>query len=326
MELSADYALTHGEAIAIGMIAATHLARALGKCPEGLAIRIRDLIVRAGLPVNYEDKPGLFDRVVRAPNLIELYTPLSYDVSAAIEYDPCAPTNRGATHAAASLAQCKHTGVTAAQYGDGIGPAYGGTSTVAQCAAGCGIASGGNPALVPETADTYSVGLTLTPQVLPLFTASIDYFHIRLKGQIGNVPEAVTLQGCLATGDPTLCSQIIRTPAGALSGTTVAGGGYIQVNSVNTGSATVSGIDLQGNYRHPLGRWGTLSAGLNGSWLQHNIATPYVSSPSYDCAGLFGATCLVGSANPSWRHLLRVTWETPWKLQLSGQWRFIGRT
>jgi outer membrane receptor protein involved in Fe transport len=267
-----------------------------------------------------------FDRVVRAPNLIELYTPLSYDTSGAIDFDPCAPTDRGKTHAAASLAQCKHTGVTAAQYGDGIGPAYGGTSTLPQCPAGCGIAPGGNPALVPETADTYSVGLTLTPQALPLFTASIDYFRIRLKGQIGSVPEAVTLGGCLASGDPTLCSQIVRTPAGGLSGIDVAGGGYIRVNSVNTGSASVSGIDLQGNYRHPIGRWGAVSAGLNGSWLQHNIATPYVTSPSYDCAGLFGNTCLNGSVNPSWRHLLRVTWETPWKLQLSGQWRFIGHT
>jgi len=66
LELSADYALTHGEAIAIGMIAATHLAQALGKCPAGFAIRLRDLILRAGLPVSFADAPGLFDRVIRA--------------------------------------------------------------------------------------------------------------------------------------------------------------------------------------------------------------------------------------------------------------------
>ncbi|MCE9609874.1 MAG: 3-dehydroquinate synthase [Chthoniobacter sp.] len=66
LELSADYALTHGEAIAIGMIAATHLAQALGKCPAGFAVRLRDLIVRAGLPVSFAETPGLFDRVIRA--------------------------------------------------------------------------------------------------------------------------------------------------------------------------------------------------------------------------------------------------------------------
>jgi outer membrane receptor for ferrienterochelin and colicin len=41
---------------------------------------------------------------------------------------------------------------------------------------------------------------------------------------------------------------------------------------------------------------------------------------------LFGATCNNGSVNPTWRHNLRVTWEMPWDLQLSAQWRFIGRT
>ena len=66
LELSADYALTHGEAVAIGMIAATHLARALGKCDAGFAVRLRDLILRAGLPVSFAAAPGLFDRVLRA--------------------------------------------------------------------------------------------------------------------------------------------------------------------------------------------------------------------------------------------------------------------
>ena len=66
LELSADYALTHGEAIAIGMIAATRIAHALGFCEESFAERLRALIGRAGLPVSFPDKPGLFDRVLAA--------------------------------------------------------------------------------------------------------------------------------------------------------------------------------------------------------------------------------------------------------------------
>jgi outer membrane receptor protein involved in Fe transport len=270
-----------------------------------------------------------FDRVVRAPNLIELYTPLTYGASEtatqSISTDPCAPT--GATHAAASLTQCMRSGVTATQYGDGIGPAFGGTSKITQCVAACGLVTGGNPALAPETAVTWSVGVTLTPTATPTFTASIDYFHIHLEGEIGAIPQAVTLSQCLATGDPTWCNQIVRTPAGALSGTTVAGGGYIVARDVNTGAALVSGTDLQMNYRQPLAaHWGVLTASLNGSYLQHNSSTPYRSAPSYDCADLFGASCLNGSVNPTWRHNLRVTWDTPWRLQLSVQWRFIGST
>jgi len=66
LELSADYELTHGEAIAIGMIAATRLAVRLGVCPQSFLDRLQPLIERAGLPVSFADKPGLFDRVVRA--------------------------------------------------------------------------------------------------------------------------------------------------------------------------------------------------------------------------------------------------------------------
>ena len=66
LELSADYALTHGEAIAIGMIAATRLARELGKCDASFAERLQALIQRAGLPVSFPDAPGLFDRIIRA--------------------------------------------------------------------------------------------------------------------------------------------------------------------------------------------------------------------------------------------------------------------
>jgi 3-dehydroquinate synthase len=66
LELSAEYTLTHGEAIAIGMIAATRLAVTLGVCAESLLGRLQSLIERAGLPISYADRPGLFDRVIRA--------------------------------------------------------------------------------------------------------------------------------------------------------------------------------------------------------------------------------------------------------------------
>ena len=266
------------------------------------------------------------DRVVRAPNLIELYTPLiSYPGAAGVFSDPCAPN--GPNHAAATLAQCLHTGVTAAQYGNGIAPASGGTSTIRQCFLYCGGVYGGNPGLAPESADTWSLGVTFTPTVIPSFTASVDYFHILLKSEIGTIPGYVSLDRCLSSGDPTSCSQIVRTPAGALFGADVAGGGYVMQRNVNTGAALVSGIDVQANYRQLLpGRWGALTASLNGSWLQHNSSTPYQGALTYDCAGLFGSLCLSGSVNPTWRHNLRVTWEMPWNLRLSAQWRFIGRT
>ena len=66
LELSADYALTHGEAIAIGMVAATRIARALDYCTADFESRLRGLIERVGLPTVFADAPGLFDRVMAA--------------------------------------------------------------------------------------------------------------------------------------------------------------------------------------------------------------------------------------------------------------------
>ena len=66
LELSADYALTHGEAIAIGMLAATRLARAVGACEQEFHTRLQALLERAHLPTHFPDAPGLFERIVRA--------------------------------------------------------------------------------------------------------------------------------------------------------------------------------------------------------------------------------------------------------------------
>ncbi len=66
LELSVDYALAHGEAVAIGMIAATRLAVRLGVCEQAFLERLQPLIERAKLPAFFPEHPGLFDRIIRA--------------------------------------------------------------------------------------------------------------------------------------------------------------------------------------------------------------------------------------------------------------------
>ena len=263
-----------------------------------------------------------FDRAVRAPNLIELFLAASKGQEDVVGIDPCAgkPT--------ASLEQCEHTGVTPAQYT--INPNTG-VNSITQCVSGqCGQVIVGNSQLKPEIADTWSLGLSLTPTALPGFSASLDYYHIKLTDQVGTYPFAAILNGCLDDNNPIYCSQIVRTPAGSLTGATVAGGGYFLQKDFNLGVSIVSGFDLGLNYRHALpGKWGSISTSLNGAYLWHQTSTPYPGSPTFDCAGLFGSTCnsiTQGSVNPRWRHNLRVTWETPLEVTLSALWRFIGPT
>jgi iron complex outermembrane recepter protein len=92
---------------------------------------------------------------------------------------------------------------------------------------------------------------------------------------------------------------------------------------VNLGSALASGIDLQFAYLQDLpAGFGNLQFDLNGSWLQHMSTTVIPGGPSYDCAGLFGATCQ--TVNPRWHHIFRTTWNTPWNVSAALTWRYIG--
>jgi outer membrane receptor protein involved in Fe transport len=139
---------------------------------------------------------------------------------------------------------------------------------------------------------------------------------------VGVLSGAFLFQQCLTTADPLFCSQIVRTPAGALTGASVAGGGYILQSSVNIGAAKLSGVDIQAAYKYTLpGEWGSLTAQLNGAWLQHAESTPQPGAHTYDCVGLYGTTCQ--NLYPRYRQTLRLSWQAPYDLLLSAFWRYI---
>jgi iron complex outermembrane recepter protein len=264
---------------------------------------------------------GTYQRAIRAPTLIELFNP---QLVGLIQFgnDPCAATvnTQGqVVHATASLAQCEVQGVTAAQYGNGST-----TNTIPQASNGqLSQLTGGNQQLAPETSNSWTAGLTFTPERLPGLTGSIDYFHIAIDGEVSTIPAAVIMSKCLADSNPLYCSQIVRNPAsGSLTGATIAGGGYFIQTNVNVGAALVSGVDVQANYKLPLGHLGDLGFTLNGSYLQHFEGTPLPGEHTYDCAGLFGFTCQ--TVNPRWRHIFRATWLTRWNVDLAATWRYIG--
>ena len=260
-----------------------------------------------------------FQHAIRAPNIIELFSPLNYGQQSFLGVDPCAPLNGRA--ATATLEECIRTGVTPAQYGDGLA-----TNTIPQCVSNqCGQVIGGNTELESEEADSYTLGVTITPGALPSFTASIDYYNIDLQNAIGTMPGAFLFNQCMATGDPLFCSQIRRTSLGALTGSSVASGGYILQTAINTAAAEVSGVDVQAAYTFDLGDSGhAFVATLAGAFLDESIVSPAPGAGSYDCAGLFGTICQ--TVNPRWRHNLRLTWSSPWELDVSLQWRYIGGT
>ncbi|MCB9137732.1 MAG: 3-dehydroquinate synthase [Caldilineaceae bacterium] len=51
LETVGEFSLRHGEAVALGLVSAANMAVELGRCPEELAMRIRNLVDRMGLPI-----------------------------------------------------------------------------------------------------------------------------------------------------------------------------------------------------------------------------------------------------------------------------------
>jgi outer membrane receptor protein involved in Fe transport len=205
-------------------------------------------------------------------------------------------------------------------------------NVLTQCPAGqCDQLVGGNAALKPETADTFTVGATFTPHQVKGLSLSVDWWDIMQYGFVGPAGTPGNIfNDCATTGNPVSCALIHRTPAGGtlFGPSNVANGGYISQLAVNINSGQLMGIDIQGDYRLNLEDvgvegMGSLAFALNGSYMLKNAAITPGSTPQ-DCAGLFGPLCQ--TVNPTWRHTVRMTWNTPFNALFSVQWRYIGST
>ena len=247
---------------------------------------------------------GGYNRAVRAPDMNELFSPAI--VGSGGTADPCWGPNPQYT-----LAQCQRTHVTPAQYGH----------ILVNPAAQINTDVGGNSALIPEVADTYTVGLVIQPQAVPNLAVSIDYFNIKIKQTITSLSSNTIISDCANTGDPTLCGLIHRGPLGTLW---VDNNEFVTATFQNIGQIATKGTDLVARYRWDLGGKGRLNFGLTGTYTKDFLTQPLPTGASYNCAGLWGATC--GAPLPTWRHLFQTDWVTPWMgLDLVARWRLVGK-
>ncbi len=270
---------------------------------------------------------GQFQRAVRAPNVIELFEgtdtdlpdlePAGINALGAQIFDPCS-----STAPIASLAACMNTGVTAAQYGSISDVLAGQTQSIV----------GGNTDLRPESSDTFTAGVLISPSSVPGLTFSADYFNISVDDFISEgIPAQTILDTCLATGDPTFCDLITRGPGGTLRSGIVTTSGF-EGRNINIASLTTSGIDFQIRYGMDLADitggsdWGSLSFDYASTYLLTKEFTAFPGATPLDCAGLVGNACRFAgggtdAVNSAYRHRLLTTWSTPANIDLSITWR-----
>lgn len=249
---------------------------------------------------------GSYQKAVRAPNIVELFSPAGnnlFDMDA----DPCA----GATPSA-TFAECARTGVTAAQYGkiqDSPGGQY-------------NYLAGGNPKLNPEKSKSKTLGLVIQPMANLSFT--IDYFDIKVEDTISIVSPETTLEKCMASGDAKYCSQVTRDSLGTLWLLPQAS---IVGTNTNIGNMATKGIDLGANYSMKLpNAMGRMAFAFNGTYLDTFEVEELPGDGSYDCVGYYNGAGKCGQPRPEWRHKIRATWATPWALDLALTWRHFGST
>lgn len=189
----------------------------------GLAYRpIEDVLFR-----------GTYSQGFRAPSILELYQGQRGTNFQAV--DPC---NGGG----GNLPGCRGVPTSYNQNQFGAGTVTGITA--------------GNRNLKPETADTYSLGVVLTPAMLDGFTFTVDWFEIKLKDAIAAQSATQILQACAFRS--TFCDLITRAPSGEVL--------QLRQAVVNLSRIEVAGIDASARYLFETGI-GNFEASVDVSYL-----------------------------------------------------------
>jgi outer membrane receptor protein involved in Fe transport len=111
--------------------------------------------------------------------------------------------------------------------------------------------SAGNPQLKPEKADTLTAGVVFQPAFVPGFTASLDFYDIRIRDAIATLGAPTLAQGCFA-GNALYCRSLAFNPDGTIA--------FVTNTRLNLAEAATRGVDLELNYARPRTFGGTLSA------------------------------------------------------------------
>jgi outer membrane receptor protein involved in Fe transport len=264
---------------------------------------------------------GEYQRAVRAPNILELFQPVTFGTGN-LALDPCA--GAAPTTDAALAALCVATGAPQARVDSGTipGPISGQVNNFI----------GGNLNLVPEIGDTFTYGLVIAPRedwgVLRHPVVTLDYYDIEIQDAI-NIPAlADVVNGCYGADlNPTreyneLCALIVRNEInGSLSGNPPYG---VTTVSDNLALQEVEGIDFSASFGLALGAAGSLDVELISNYYLKNDFRNSEVSDLNECAGIYGQNCSLTTGGPVSK--LRIQQRTTWvrgAFELGYLWRYL---
>ncbi|MCC6912581.1 MAG: TonB-dependent receptor [Rhodospirillaceae bacterium] len=130
----------------------------------------------------------------------------------------------------------------------------------------------GNPNLGPEKSSDTGVGVVYQPGWFPGFSASVDYYRIKINGAVNQLGSQDLLNLCFL-GNQVACSTFTRvdvgTPAEQINFT---------VQPQNFASERAKGIDFEASYSLPLS---SVSDSMDGNLALRMLATHYISYTTF---------------------------------------------
>jgi iron complex outermembrane recepter protein len=177
---------------------------------------------------------GTYSTATRAPNINELVSPGQLEFVSVD--DPCSVENLD-IGSPTRAANCAALGIPADYQQVNIGAIPGSAS--------------GNPNLRAETAKTFTFGAVLKPVFLPNFTASVDFYSIKIDDAIALPDGQTAIERCVdgPTLNPVFCDLLSRAPANDAIPYRVSD---VRLSQQNIGALKTSGIDVQVAYRQDL--------------------------------------------------------------------------
>ncbi|MFA9216844.1 MAG: TonB-dependent receptor domain-containing protein [Sphingomonadaceae bacterium] len=169
----------------------------------------------------------------------------------------------------------------------------------------------GNTNLRPEIARNTVLGLVLAqPSWLPGFSASVDYFDVKVRDVISSMANQTLVDLCVA-GNKEICSTMQLTgPAGS---------NYVTAQAFNLASLRSKGYDIEMAYRtkpNPLGIPGSLTFRVLGTKMISFLTNSGIPNtiPSEGAGVNMGNT-------PDWKVLASQNWDhDKWNVNISERW------
>jgi outer membrane receptor protein involved in Fe transport len=231
---------------------------------------------------------AMHQRSVRAPNSGELFEEQFTDTSLFVSFDPGEdPCSASADPVGNDNAdKCILQGLPADQIG----------TFEATLRYPVDYLYGGNPDLVPEVGETWTLGAVISPGFLSNWTFTIDYFALEVTDTIGSIDAALICFDPINSGN-VFCENIRRDASGNIAE-------IIQLTS-NRGLLETTGIDSQIEYQADLPEFfafrdHSAAISINLYWT-HMLTFKEQENPVteiLDCAGYFGWPCWNYEQNP----------------------------